>query len=371
MLVVGRSLGILLPQVRHRVIKFKSVDKIFSFKFFILYNLKVMNRTLFKSIIFFSFVLILPYAASAVWNNPTQAPNSLQALSESNTFEPINVGPSLQIKRGSFYVGQNFKVSGISRFLGKVGVGNAFKNGDPKSELDVDGVAIANNFCIRDSVTGLPDLKRCFTGSSGGAQCPNLKGDDGPPGEQGLPGKDGLPGKNGDKGDRGEKGEPGLPGQCIPGGTSSPAIRSLTAGDGIVFSTGSTITNTGTISADSRLIQCPAGYAITSIDQLGNRTCAQIPSGSVTGTGVIGITSNDGSIVIGGSGSSRDIRVNRDSFQARVTGTCDNRGGIASINRDGSVNCAGTSGSTGSAPCTINVQARTITCGSQVINVPN
>jgi hypothetical protein len=348
----------------------------------------MMKKNFFKSTFTLLVFFILPYMAIAVWNNPTLAPTSEQNLSNSNTQEPINVGPSPQTKQGSLQIGQNFKVSGISRLLGKVGIGNAFKTqSQPQVELDVDGVVSANNFCLRNPATGLPDPARCFIGSSSaGGQCPNLKGDTGPAGPMGptgpagpqgqagpagSPGPQGAQGATGPAGPQGPQGPQGPVGQCIPGGSSSPAIKSLTAGSGIFFSTGSTITDTGTISADTKFIVCPSGYAITSIAPDGTPSCSQIPSGNVSTTGgVTGITSNDGSITIGGSGSSRDIRVNRDSYQSRISGTCNNKGGIASIGRDGSVQCAGSAAVT-PPPCTINVSARTITCGSQVINVPN
>jgi hypothetical protein len=359
----------------------------------VVYNLKTMNRCLFKSISIFLFLFFLPYMVLAVWNNPKLAPTSEQNLSSSNTLEPINVGPLPQIKQGSLQIGQNFKVSGITKFLGTVGIGNAFKTQpQPQATLDVDGTVSANNFCLRNPATGIPDMTKCFVGSSTtGGQCPNLKGDTGPigpAGPQGDPGPKGDPGVKGDKGSigpqgdkgptgpQGDQGPQGDPGKCVAGGSSSPAIKSLTAGPGITFSTGATITNTGTISANTKLIKCEDGYAITSIDQDGNKTCLQITSGVVsTSGGITGITS-DGSIKIGGSGSSRDIRVNKDFFQARISGTtdgssdCKNKGGIASINRDGVMTCAGPA-IPPPPPCTINTAARTITCGSQVIVVPN
>lgn len=337
-----------------------------------------MKTSFSRLIIIFILFLFLPYLASAVWREPTSSPT------DGNTLEPINIGSGTQRKGGTLMVGQNFRVGGDTKFLGMVGIGSWFGTHTPKETLDVDGTIRANDFCLRDPITGNTRPDGCLLASSGGGtQClPGPKGDTGPvgpvgpagdSGPQGLAGPAGPTGLTGPQGPVGPAGPQGIQGpqgpagQCVPGGSRPPAIRSLSAGANIIMSPG-TITDTGTISANTVMISCPGNMAISSINPDGTPNCVALPTGggSSGSNQIVEITSSDSSILINGFGSSRDIMVNRDKFQARVATHCMNRGGISRIYRDGSVDCAGQ----GTPPCTINTTTRTITCGSQVINVP-
>lgn len=371
-------------------------------------------RNFLKPIVALMTLLVFPYLVMADWKSPAKLPT------EGNTFEPINVGDTLQKKSGTLYVGKNLKVSGITKLLGNVGIGGYFGdlggNHTPREALDVDGTIRADKFCfsIRD-INGLITTGACIDPSNNG-QGPQgpaginsiVKVSDEPAGihctaggkkvESGLDtNKNGIldaievnsvnyacNGLNGTNGVNGTDGRDGVPGQCLPGGSNTPGLKTLTAGDGINFlvngSPSSTITDTGTISAVGKRIDCGTdGYgnkmAITSINSDGSYNCASLPlAGNVTNNGKItSITSYDGSITIGGYGGTKDLSVSRDKFQARVVDNCMDKGGIASINRDGGVVCAGPASGI-PAPCSINLSARTITCGSgssrQTITVP-
>ncbi len=331
----------------------------------------------FRIVTIFASFFILPYLVLAVWKDP-----SLPATA-GNTEVPINVGPTSQVKEGSLRIGNNFRVVGMTKLLGKVGVGSWFGVHTPKEALDVDGTIRANDFCLRDPSTGDTKLGGCLLSSSGtAAQClPGVKGDTGPEGPVGPAGATGIQGVTGPTGPSGTvgprgpagpagpqgiQGPQGPAGQCLSGGVRPPAIRSLSAGTNIILSQ-NPITDTGTVSARTKSIRCPGNTAITSISEDGTPSCAGIPIGGGGGSRQITeVTSDDGSITVSGSGSSRDVRVNRDKFQARVSDNCMNQGGIAVIYRDGSVSCA----TPASAPCTIDTVARRITCGGRSITVP-
>ncbi|MDO8493035.1 MAG: collagen-like protein [bacterium] len=339
-----------------------------------------MNNKFSKTIIILTSIFFLPYLVMADWRNPILPPTNDSNLSQSNTEEPINVGAGLQTKVGSLHIGQTLRVNGTTKLVGPVGIGNwfAFKAPfhNPSQALEVDGTISANKFCLR-TTAGLIDTNNCFPGSSGnvGAQCTPGK-DSIVPGPQGDPGKDGPkgdPGKNGTV-----QGPPGAPGKCIDSGP--PGVRSLTAGSNIILSSGgkntTVLSNAGTISALTKMIgPCPGNTAIASIDENGNPTCIAIPTGSGGNVNkqIIEVTSNDNSIIVTGSGTSRDISVNRDSFQTRIgsRSDCMGKGGIARVYRDGSVDCAGVgSGGSSAPPCSIDLARRTITCGSSQIIVP-
>lgn len=324
-------------------------------------------------------ILLLPYFVSAVWRNPPFSPP------DGNTLEPINIGGQTQVKEGNLYIGQNFKVGGVTRLLGKVGIGDWFiAHPQPKETLDVAGTISANDFCRRNPVTGEVEQGGCFFRDSiSGAQCePGPQGPTGlagpqgptgpvgPAGPQGAPGSTGSVGPQGPQGPTGPVGPQGPAGSCIVSG--SPGIRSLTAGSNIsLFDTSTNsniITKTGMISANTKRIACPGNMAIVAIDEAGNPVCVVIPAGGgPTSRQIIEITSDDGSIAVRGSGNTRDISVNRDKFQQRVKTDCLNKGGIAYINSDGSAVCAGTA----VPPCSINLSNRTITCGGTTISVPS
>ncbi|MBI3633942.1 MAG: collagen-like protein [Candidatus Vogelbacteria bacterium] len=180
----------------------------------------------------------------------------------------------------------------------------------------------------------------------------------GPAGPQGQTGPQGLVGPQGLQGPAGPQGPAG---QCVPSSTSLPGVTSLSAGTGITMSP-NPIINTGTISAASRSIQCSGNEAITAISADGIASCAPIPVSTGSGSGAISSLTSNGSILISGVGASRDIRVNPDQFQRRITGTCPD-GGINAIGSDGSVTCT-------PVPVACTISGRYITCGTTSIRVP-
>ena len=334
-----------------------------------------MKKINFSRIIFLS-LFFLPFLSLAVWRAPSQIPTG------DNTLEPINVGSGTQRKEGPLFIGQNFRVVGVTKLLGMVGIGDWFKTNNPKEALDVAGIIRANDFCLRDPATGDTRPNGCLFSASVIQCLPGLKGDRGPvgpagpngvrgpagsPGPVGPAGSIGSQGPQGPAGLTGAQGPTGPAGQCISDGSRSVGIRSLSAGPGIRLSP-DPIIDTGKISINPTRISCPGNTAITSINEDGIPNCVAIPvGGGGVSQQITELTSLDRSILVSGFSNTRDIRVNRDKFQSRVSGDCNGRGGIAEIDRDGSVSCAA------SAPCFIDLANRTISCdgGRTKIYVPN
>ncbi|MBI3632759.1 MAG: collagen-like protein [Candidatus Vogelbacteria bacterium] len=327
------------------------------------------NCVMYKALISIISIALVPYVALALWQAPVALPT------DGNTLEPINVGGKTQTKDGSLQIGGNFRVNGIAKIVSKLGVGNWFTIHSPVEMVDVDGNVLANNFCLRDPLTGNTMTNGCLlesisvppvcdpgpVGPQGPAGPQGPVGLSGPQGPQGATGPQGPVGPAGPQGPIGPRGPAG---QCLPSTSSVPGITSLAAGTGISMSPSSPISINGTISALSKVISCSGNQAITSINADGVPSCLVVPTNTASGPNVITeIQSDDNSILVGGSGSSRDIRVNTNMYQRRVTGTCTG-GGIASVGADGSVTCK-------SVPpaCTIDLNSRTITCGSNSITI--
>ena len=319
-----------------------------------------------KILISTAVIVLIPYFALALWQEPTVAPTG------GNTLVPINIGGTTQTKDGSLQVGGNFRVNGITKIITKLGVGSWFSTRAPIEAVDVDGNVLANNFCLRDPATGNTRTNGCLLEAmSVPPVCGSgPRGNTGPvgpmstvPGPQGPVGPAGPQGPVGPAGPRGPAGPQGPVGQCVPSSSSLPGVTSLSAGTGITMSPSSPITTTGTISAASRAISCSGNQAIKGISADGVPSCLVVPIDTGGGSGrITEISSDDGSIIVAGSGATRNVRVNTNMYQRRVTGTCSS-GGVQSVNRDGSVNCVPVP-----PACTINLNTQRITCGSNSIS---
>ncbi len=314
------------------------------------------DRKIFRSIAILFLFFISPYLVLAVWSSPVSAPTG------GNTAEPINVGPSSQVKSGALVVGGSFRVEGATTLLGKVGIGNS----SPTESLDVTGTVRANDFCLRGSNGIKSDI--CLSSSSLISKC--APGPTGPAGANGIQGVQGPAGATGPQGLQGPQGLTGPAGKCVLGVNATPGITSITAGSGINVSTNPS-TGAVTISATTKQISCGDNtMAITSISPDGNASC--IPATIQNGGGGAGINAIqvDSTLLLSQNGGTRGLAVNRQVIQSRVNGSCVGRGGITQINSDGSVVCAS------NPPCSITIGssdpaiAGTISCGGTIINVP-